>query len=134
MSVRDRIDAALATVYDPCSVRCNAGMSIVDMGLVTGLDIETDGAVRIALRPTSPWCTMIGSIMMGIEERLAAIDEVGEVVITIDNGRPWSEAEMTAAGRDILYGARAKSQAIAPVRPRQWQERNIATEPATEEV
>lgn len=134
MSMRDRIDAALATVYDPCSVRCNAGMSIVDMGLVTGLDVEADGTVRLALRPTSPWCTMIGSIMMGIEERLAEIDEIGEVVITIDNVRPWSEAEMTPAGRGILHGARTRSRAIAPVRPRQWQERPAVTEPATEEV
>lgn len=121
MTVRAQVDAALANVYDPCSVRCNAGMSIVDMGLVTGLEIDGD-KVSLRLRPTSPWCTMIGSIMMGIVDTLSEIDGVEDVVITIDNANAWAETEMTQMGRDILEGARAKSRAVLPVRPRQWRE------------
>ncbi|MES1263418.1 MAG: iron-sulfur cluster assembly protein, partial [Peristeroidobacter soli] len=78
------VEAALAEVYDPCSVQANAALSIADMGLVTGLDIEPDGAVRVRIRATSPWCTMIGSIMQGVETKVGAVAGVSTVTVEIE--------------------------------------------------
>jgi metal-sulfur cluster biosynthetic enzyme len=123
MIAREAIDAALADVYDPCSVRANAPLSVTNMGLVTSVEITEDGAVDISLRPTSPWCTMIGSIMQGVEQRVAEVAGVTSVTTRIDRGSDWSEADMTAEGRNILESTRQRSRAAVPVRRRQWQER-----------
>jgi len=120
---REKVEAALATVYDPCSVQANAPLSVTNMGLVTSLDLAPDGEVRITLRPTSPWCTMMGSIMQGIEKQLRKVDGVTGVTIEIDSTSLWSEADLTPEGREILETTRARSRAIRPVRRRQWQER-----------
>ena len=118
-----QIEAALADVYDPCSVQANAAMSVVDMGLITGIRIEPPGSVRVRLRVTSPWCTMIGSLMQGIEERVRRVDGVTAVTVEIDRESTWSEADLTDEGRRVLSGARERSRAAFPVRRRQWQER-----------
>lgn len=123
MIERAEIDAALATVFDPCSVQANAPLSVVDMGLVLGVEVQGDGVVSLRIRPTSQWCTMIGSIMQGIEDRVGAVPGVREVRIDIDRETMWSEAELTPRGKDILYGVRARSRAAVPVRRQQWKER-----------
>jgi metal-sulfur cluster biosynthetic enzyme len=116
------VDAALAAIYDPCSVQANAAISIADMGLVTALNIEGD-AVRMRIRATSPWCTMIGSIMQAIETKVGAVAGVRTVAVEIERETNWSEADLSPQGRETLQGARARSRAAYPVRPRQWQER-----------
>jgi metal-sulfur cluster biosynthetic enzyme len=124
---RTEIEAALAEVYDPCSVQANAPLSVIDMGLVTAIEITDAGVVHISMRPTSAWCTMIGSIMQGVEEKLCAISGVSAVEIAIHQDKPWSEADLTPAGSAILNGVRARSRAAAPVRRRQWQGRAATT-------
>jgi metal-sulfur cluster biosynthetic enzyme len=120
---RQRVEAALATVYDPCSVQASAPLSVINMGLITSIDMSPSGAVRIKMRPTSAWCTMIGSMMQGIERQLRALEGVTDVSIDIDQSAPWSEADLTPEGREILGGVRARSRAAVPVRRRQWQGR-----------
>jgi metal-sulfur cluster biosynthetic enzyme len=122
-----QVEAALATVYDPCSVQANAPLSVIDMGLVTGIDIDAADAVRITMRPTSAWCTMLGSIMQGVEEQVLKVDGVTSVSIDIDRNSHWSEADLTTKGRDLLASVRARSRAIQPLRRRQWQERVAKT-------
>jgi metal-sulfur cluster biosynthetic enzyme len=124
---RQRVEAVLATVYDPCSVQASAPLSVINMGLITGIDVGPSGAVRIKMRPTSAWCTMIGSMMQGIEQQLRDLEGVTDVRIDIDQSTPWSEADLTPEGREILGGVRAKSRAAVPVRRRQWQERVTTT-------
>lgn len=124
---RAQVEAALGGVYDPCSVQASAPLSVIDMGLVTDIAIADGGVVHIKMRPTSAWCTMIGSIMQGVEERVSAVAGVTAVDIEIHQDKPWSEADLTPAGRDILQGVRARSRAAVPVRRRQWQERVTAT-------
>lgn len=127
MISKEQIEAALAAVYDPCSVQANAPLSVVDMGLVTGIDIGLEGDVRVKLRPTSPWCTLIGCIMQSVEDEVRKLGEVGDVTVEIDNGATWSEAELTEEGRAILQATRTRSRANVPVRRRQWQERAAQT-------
>lgn len=127
MIAREQVETALAAVYDPCSVRANAPLSVVNMGLVTGIEIGLAGDVRIKLRPTSPWCTLIGCIMQSVEDEVRKLDGIGDVAVEIDNGSSWSEAELTDEGREILRATRARSRAVAPVRRRQWQERAAET-------
>lgn len=98
---REQIESALARVYDPCSVQANAPLSVVAMGLVTQIRLDADGTVHIALRPTSPWCTMIGSIMQGVEDQLRQLAGVADVTVRIDRESTWCESDLTAEGRQI---------------------------------
>jgi metal-sulfur cluster biosynthetic enzyme len=123
MISRADIEIALGVVYDPCSVQASAPLSVIDMGLVTRIDIDAQGAVRIFMRATSPWCTMLGCIMETVEATVRKIDGVSGVVVEVDNTTTWSENDLTAEGAAILGGVRARSRAAVPVRRRQWQER-----------
>lgn len=118
-----QIEVALEGVFDPCSVQANAPLNVLNMGLITGIDIRDGGMVGIKLRPTSPWCTMIGSIMAGVEETLRALEGVTDVTVEIDRSSTWSEDDLTQEGRLILTGARDRSRAAYPVRRQQWKER-----------
>lgn len=125
MITRADVEAALAVVYDPCSVQASAPLSVVNMGLVTRIDIDADGAVRIGMRATSPWCTMLGCIMEAVETKVREIDGVSRAVVEVDNSVGWTEADLTAEGREILGGVRARSRAAVPVQRRQWRERLV---------
>jgi metal-sulfur cluster biosynthetic enzyme len=127
MIYKEQVEAALGAVYDPCSVKANAPLSVVNMGLVTGIDVDDTGGVRIKLRPTSPWCTLIACIMQGVEDEVRKLDGIGNVTVEIDNSSQWSEASLTPEGRDILHATRARSRAVAPVRRQQWKERMSQT-------
>jgi metal-sulfur cluster biosynthetic enzyme len=127
MIAREKIEAALAVVYDPCSVQASAPLSVINMGLVTGIETGLEGKVIIRLRPTSPWCTLIGSIMQAIEDEVRKVEGVSDVAVEIDRSSLWSEAELTDEGRKILGDTRARSRAIRPARRRQWQERTAST-------
>lgn len=122
------VEAALAVVYDPCSVQASAPLSVINMGLVTRIDIASDGVVRIGMRATSPWCTMLGCIMETVENTVLKLDGVSQAIVEVDNSTTWSEADLTNEGREILGDVRARSRAAVPVRRRQWQERAAAKE------
>ena len=131
MIARNQIETALGAVFDPCSVQASAPLSVIDMGLVTSIATEPDGTVRIAMRPTSPWCTMIACIMQAVEDKVREVEGVSAVVVDIDRtSLDWTEADLTPRGRIILEATRARSRAAVPVRRRQWQERVVAAKEA----
>lgn len=127
---RPEIEHALRVVYDPCSVQASAPLSVVDMGLVTRIDVDAKGAVSIAMRATSPWCTMLGCIMETVEATVRKLDGVTDVVVDVDATTTWSEDDLTAKGAATLSAVRARSRAAVPMRRRQWKERAQSTEMA----
>jgi metal-sulfur cluster biosynthetic enzyme len=116
-ALRDRVMKGLEEVIDPCSVTAGAPLSVVDMGLINELAVSEDGAVRISMRATSAMCTMIA------EERLAAVEGVTCVDVTLCSGAIWTEADMTEHGRQILMARRERSRAEVTVRPHEWKTR-----------
>ena len=119
----DQIRKALQAVFDPCSINMGAPISVADMGMVSRLGVNSDGVVDIELRPTSPMCTLIGSIMQGVEEKVTGVAGVTSVAITINIRSPWSEADMTSEGRRQLEARRGRSRLEVPVEPQQWKRR-----------
>ena len=102
---RADVEAALHRVFDPCSITAHSPVSVLDMGMVTGLDIE-GGAVRIRLRPTNLGCTLIPTIMIDIEKKLADVPGIGPVSISIDTETTWAPEGMSARGREMLARGR----------------------------
>ncbi len=79
---------ALDQVVDPCSVAHGRPLSVIDMGLVRGVE-EADGAVTIKLFLTSPVCTMIGKFQEMAEDALLPIPGVERVTVEGDSGLDW---------------------------------------------
>ena len=122
-ALRERVMEGLEDVIGPCSVTAGAPLSVVDMGLLNELYVDEDGVVRVSMRATSAMCTMIAGIMKVAEERLARVQGVTRVEITLSSGAIWTEADMTERGRRILAARRERSRAEVTVRPHEWKTR-----------
>lgn len=90
----EEIREALKTVEDP-----EAGMSIVDLGLVYGIQVE-DGKVRVEVTMTSPACPAAPYI---VDESAAAIraivPEGTEVSVELVWDPPWTPERMSPEAR-----------------------------------
>lgn len=88
---------ALAQVIDP-----ETELSIVDMGLVYGIEESADG-LRVMLSLTHPSCPMGGLIVEQAEAALAGVsdpDYPTRLELTFDP--PWTPDRITAEGRRQL--------------------------------
>lgn len=113
----ERVNAALDTVMDPCSVATRHPLSIVELGLVVDVGADPDGRVRVQLRPTSQSCTLIPSIMQAVEERVSELDGVSAVDVSLARDAVWSPDLMTEGGRRRLEAARERTRLRLGIRP-----------------
>jgi metal-sulfur cluster biosynthetic enzyme len=88
---------ALRGVYDP-----ELGVSIVDLGLVFGVEIRDDGFVTLTMTLTTPGCPMHESIGAGVGAVLSTVAGVTGGQITIVWEPRWDPSMMTEAGRAAL--------------------------------
>ena len=58
MNLRDKIEDALRTVFDP-----EIPVNILELGLVYDIKIEDDGKVQIIMTLTAPACPAAGEII-----------------------------------------------------------------------
>jgi metal-sulfur cluster biosynthetic enzyme len=105
----------LREITDPCSAATNVPLSIVEMGMVESVEVES-GKVAVALRMTSPLCHALPYFQMEIERVLAGIPGIGTVTCTFDHGGNWQPDNMTVGAqrkladrRDFVRSRAAKS-------------------------
>jgi metal-sulfur cluster biosynthetic enzyme len=125
-TVEAQIEAAMALVDDPCSIMANAPLNVFELGLVRNWNLDEEGHVHVTLSPTSPSCTLIGSIMTGIEQRVAAVQGVRSVTVELDGDTMWTADLMSSDGRNKLAARREGSAQRVPLRPQQWRETAIS--------
>ena len=85
----------LRTVDDP-----EAGMNIVDLGLVYGVDVG-EGTVRIEMTMTTAACPMTDMIVEQVQDAVTAILPEGthvEVALVWDP--PWTPDKMTGIAKE----------------------------------
>lgn len=91
---KETILALLRTVMDP-----EAGMNIVDLGLLYDLTIEDD-TVRVALTMTSPACPMGDMILDDVDAKLRrAIPSPIRLDIQLVWSPPWDPSMMSEEAR-----------------------------------
>jgi metal-sulfur cluster biosynthetic enzyme len=81
---REQVTQALRDVFDP-----ELGMSIVDLGLIYGVQID-GGRVQVTMTLTAPGCPLHDSMAEWVRqavERIPGVDGV-EVVVTFEP--PWT--------------------------------------------
>jgi metal-sulfur cluster biosynthetic enzyme len=91
----DAVREALRQVDDP-----EAGMNIVDLGLVYGIE-AMPGAVRIDLTMTSAACPMADMILDRVREVVAVVVPMGtEVDLRLVWDPPWTPDRMTGFAKE----------------------------------
>jgi metal-sulfur cluster biosynthetic enzyme len=120
MEIGESVVAALRHVYDPCSIGQNVPVSIYDMGLIQGWDLDGDGQLTLRVILTSPLCMMSPHFLGAAREKLQALDGVRVVSVLLDRDAVWTPDLMTDEGRATVDGARRRSMAAFPVAPQEW--------------
>jgi metal-sulfur cluster biosynthetic enzyme len=93
MTTVEDVHAALEGIVDPCSVATGVPLSILDMGLLRGVEVSGE-EVLVELRLTSPLCHQAPYFIMEVEQRVGALAGVGSVVCRTDVGVAWEPAMM----------------------------------------
>lgn len=88
---------ALSRVVDP-----EAGMNIVDLGLVYGIDVSPQG-VLVRMTMTSAACPMAELIVDDMHEQLAAVLPT-DVALNVEMvwDPPWTPDRMSGAARSMF--------------------------------
>lgn len=98
---RSEVLDALGGIVDPCSIATGVPISLVDMGLVAGVEID-GGRVEIEMRLTSPVCMQVANIADAVKEAVGDFTWVTETRCSFDAGNEWEPELMNPKSRNEL--------------------------------
>jgi len=90
ITLRDKIEDALHTVYDP-----EIPVNIYDLGLVYAIKINDNNNVHITMTLTAPACPAAPDIIFDAESKVRAIEGVNDVHIQLTFDPPWTKEMMS---------------------------------------
>ena len=93
-SLKDRVIAALKTVYDP-----EIPINLYDLGLIYGIAIDDAGRVDIRMTLTSPACPVAGSLPGQVEQVVRCVDGVSAASVELVWDPPWNQERMSEAAQ-----------------------------------
>jgi metal-sulfur cluster biosynthetic enzyme len=96
--------AALATVIDP-----EVGISIVDMGLVDSLHVDSSGNVNLFIALTTPECPLVGQLGRQMTKAVIAVPGTRRAVVRLDPTLPWDPNRLSPAAKELYrkrFGSR----------------------------
>ncbi|MDX1387977.1 MAG: SUF system Fe-S cluster assembly protein [Acidobacteriota bacterium] len=98
MSETSRIESAaveaIKTVYDP-----EIPVNIYELGLIYGIDVGDDGAVKVTMTLTAPACPAAEIIPVEVETKVKGIEGVKDVTVDIVWEPPWTPEKMSEAAK-----------------------------------
>ena len=104
---RDDVIDALKHVYDPEIPT----ISLVDMGIITSVEIRNDDDVKVTMTPTFVGCPAIDVMRKDAELAVRGLG-VDHVEVEVNYDEPWSTNKLTDAGRAALL-----KHGLAPAEP-----------------
>ena len=96
---------ALDTVKDPCMGAAGLNLSIVDLGLVYGVEVD-GGAVKVQMTFTEIGCVFTHVIGSGVYDAVAALPGVESVELTPCWLPLWTEDRVNAKASEALSANR----------------------------
>ena len=90
LTLRDKIEETLRTVYDP-----EIPVNIMELGLVYEIKIDGSGKVKIIMTLTAPACPVAGEIIMEVDSKVRAIEGITDVHVHLTFDPPWTRDMMT---------------------------------------
>ncbi|WP_341836533.1 SUF system Fe-S cluster assembly protein [Chitinophaga pollutisoli] len=90
ITMRDQVEEALRTVYDP-----EIPVNIFDLGLVYQIEVKDEGKVLVVMTLTAPGCPVAGSIMEEVNQKVSAIPGVTDADVRLTFDPPWTKDMMS---------------------------------------
>jgi ring-1,2-phenylacetyl-CoA epoxidase subunit PaaD len=80
-------------------------LSLVDLGVITGVDISPEGKVVVQMTPTFAGCPAMEYMRQEVAAVLGAAG-IGEVEVVMSFAHPWNSNKISPRGREALkqYG------------------------------
>jgi len=94
MVTKEKVWEALATVMDP-----EIPFSVVDLGLVYGVEVVPPDGVRVQLTLTTRGCPLVRHISGNAEQVIRSLTGASDVAVEIVWDPPWSPAMASEAVR-----------------------------------
>lgn len=95
--MRDKIIAALKTVFDP-----EIPMDIWDLGLIYDVAVNDAGEAHIRMTLTAPNCPVAGSLPAEVERKVRAVPGVKSVKLELTFDPPWDKSRMSQEAKLML--------------------------------
>jgi ring-1,2-phenylacetyl-CoA epoxidase subunit PaaD len=84
-------------------------ISVVDLGIVTGIEVDADGNVQVQLTPTFSGCPALKMMEDLVKARVEKMPGVGEVRVETTFDVPWNTNMISEEGLEAL-----KKHGLAP--------------------
>ena len=93
-NLRDKVMAAIKTVYDP-----EIPVDVYELGLIYEISVFPVNNVFILMTLTSPSCPSAEAIPSEVEQKIKAIDGVNDVKVELTFDPPYSQDMMSEAAK-----------------------------------
>ena len=104
----DQVMESLKQCMDP-----EVPISVVDMGLIYGVNISDDNKVDIKMTMTTRGCPLHDTLVSDVKRYVNKIPGVGNVNVEIVWDPPWTPEKMSDEGKKLInYG---KQKTVAPI-------------------
>lgn len=90
LSIEADIVRVLKDVHDP-----EIPVNIYDLGLIYEVDVDDDGKTTIKMTLTAPNCPMADQLLQEVNDRVAEVNGVTEVVLNLTFDPPWDKSMMS---------------------------------------
>ena len=97
---------ALGTVKDPCMIAGGHDLSILDLGLVYGVEAQEGGRVRVDMTLTEVGCIFTHRVFGDVYEAVEALPEVKEVEVVPRWTPVWTPERLNQKANHALEGSR----------------------------
>jgi metal-sulfur cluster biosynthetic enzyme len=94
MSLDAQVRDVLSRIHDPCSVAAGRPTSLIDMGMVLGWDLASDGLLTVRFAVTFAGCTMAPHFTQAAADDLARLPGVRRVETKVETDFVWTPERM----------------------------------------
>jgi len=95
-----KVLSALKQCMDP-----EIPLSVVDLGLIYGIDIDDKNNVNIRMTMTTPGCPLHNTLVRDVKNALSKVEEIGDINVEIVWDPPWTPERMSPEAKAMIYGA-----------------------------
>ena len=89
-AVKLAIEAAIKTIYDP-----EIPINIYELGLIYGIDVESDGKAEVQMTLTAPGCPVSGMLVREVAQKVGCVEGVSTSHVELVWDPPWTKDRMT---------------------------------------
>lgn len=94
----EQVMEALSSVMDPEI----PAVSVVDLGMITRVEIAAGNHVTVGMTPTFAACPAIRYLQDAIRDKVAALPCVAGAEVTVDRSVVWNSNRITERGKKLL--------------------------------